>query len=70
MSPWAGAALLALTNLVHDPDRAVRNYAIGALGVIGRGNEEVAQLLRSAMSGSTDRDTGAVIGGPLNDLGH
>ncbi len=69
MSPWAGAALPALTNLVHDPDRTVRNYAIGTLGAIGKGDEEVARLLRDAMTSSTDQDTSAVIGRALNDLG-
>lgn len=59
----------ALTNLVRDPDRIVRNYAIGTLGAIGKGNAEVSNLLQDAMIRSTDRDTGAVIGRALNDLG-
>jgi len=68
MSPWAATALPALTNLVHDPDRTVRTYAIGTLGAAGKGNAGVSGLLRDAMSRSTDADTRAVIGRALNDL--
>ena len=69
MSLWAGPALPSLTNLVRDADRAIRNYAIGTLGVIGKGNADVVRILEAAIIDCKDPDTASVLTRALNDLG-
>lgn len=66
--PWAGPALLTLTNLVNDPDLVVRNYAIGTLGGVGKGNPALAELIRDAMARTTNGDVIASGVRALNQL--